>query len=166
MPYDGRVIANFVLDYADRAGWQVTNLKLQKLVYFCHVWSLIEMDCPLIRHKFEAWQRGPVLPYLYREFKHLGDQPIRERALALDAATGTRQQATCELDDASLALLGRVLNFYGRLSAAVLVEMTHTQGGPWHKVWHHKASIAPGMKIDDADIARFYRGALAPFPVQ
>ena len=74
--YDGRSIANFVLDFCERNGRTVTNLSLQKIVYFCHVWSLIELGKPLIRHKFEAWEYGPVLPYLYREFKGFDRSPI------------------------------------------------------------------------------------------
>ena len=71
MTHDGRAVANFVLDHTDRLGASLTNLSLQKLVYFCHVWSLIGLHKPLIRHSFEAWECGPVLQYLYREFKNL-----------------------------------------------------------------------------------------------
>ncbi|EPZ76727.1 hypothetical protein M798_03280 [Brucella melitensis ADMAS-G1] len=35
-PYDPRAIANLMLDEADRSGIQVTNLALQKLLYFAH----------------------------------------------------------------------------------------------------------------------------------
>ena len=36
MTHDGRAIANFILDAADRDGRAISNLSLQKLVYFCH----------------------------------------------------------------------------------------------------------------------------------
>ena len=61
MTHDGRAVANFVLDHVDSSGVLVTPLALQKIVYFCHVWSLIELRRPLIRHSFEAWEHGPVL---------------------------------------------------------------------------------------------------------
>ena len=76
--HDGRAIANFILDYCDSRGSRVTNLALLKLVYFCHVWSLIKLGRPLVRHKFEAWELGPVLPYLYRAFKKFDRAPIVE----------------------------------------------------------------------------------------
>jgi uncharacterized phage-associated protein len=166
MPYDGRAIANFVLDHAERAGWPITNLKLNKLVYFCHVWSLIELNRPLIKHQFEAWEHGPVLQYLYQEFKDCGAQPIRRRATQIDLSTGQRVRATCEPDDPTGQLLVRILDFYGRLSAPTLVELTHAKDGPWYKVWHHHAPVEPGMRIDDAEIARFYARAQAPFSLQ
>ena len=61
MSYDGRAVANFVLDFCDQHQRGITNLSLQKIVYFCHVWSLIEFDRPLVKQRFEAWQYGPVL---------------------------------------------------------------------------------------------------------
>jgi len=45
---DGREVANYVLDYADESGVSVTNLSLQKITYFCHVWFLISANKPLI----------------------------------------------------------------------------------------------------------------------
>jgi len=164
--HDGRAIANLVLDHADRAGWPVTNLKLQKLVYFCHVWSLIDLGRPLVRHSFEAWEHGPVLQYLYQEFKAYGAGPITGRASQLDPRTGSRVTANCQLDDRTRELLERVLNFYGRVATALLVDLTHVEGGPWHKVWHHTSSVQPGMKIDDQEIRRFYSRLPVPFSVQ
>jgi uncharacterized phage-associated protein len=166
MPHDGRAIANFVLDHTDRSGWPITNLKLNKLVYFCHVWSLIELNQPLIKHQFEAWEHGPVLQYLFQEFKDCGVQPISHRATQIDLSSGQRVRATCELDEPTRQLLERVLNFYGRLSASVLVELAHAKDGPWHKVWYHRARVEPGMRIDDAEITRFYARAQAPFSLQ
>jgi len=85
MVYDGREIANFILDFCDKKNVRVSNLALQKILYFCHVWSLVKLDRPLIRHQFEAWQFGPVLQYVYREFKDFEKQPITSRAYKLDA---------------------------------------------------------------------------------
>jgi uncharacterized phage-associated protein len=63
----------------ERPGPEGQNLTVQKIVYFCNVWSLIELGRPLIRHKFEAWEFGPVLPYLYREFKNYDHSPCGSR---------------------------------------------------------------------------------------
>lgn len=68
MAYDGRAIANFVLDYCDQKGRSVTHLALQKLVYFCHVWSLVHFKQPLVKHKFEAWERLKCFQCLRRGF--------------------------------------------------------------------------------------------------
>ena len=159
MTHDGRAVANFVLDYCERNGRSVTNLSLQKIVYFCHVWSLTKLGRPLVRHSFEAWQHGPVLQYLYREFKAYDASPIRGRARRIEPKTGERVIVPYEFDGPTAGLLGQVVEFYSRLSAFDLVELTHVSGGPWDAVWHHGGSVNPGMKIDDRDIARFYSRA-------
>lgn len=166
MTYDGRAVANFILDSCQQQQRGVTNLALQKIVYFCHAWSLTAFERPLIRHNFEAWQHGPVLQYLYREFKVFDSRPITARATRIDPASGKKVVVTYDFDDATRHLLVPVIEFYSRLSPFDLVDMTHAPGGPWHKVWHHGGSINPGMKIDDRDIATFYSRIQPPFVAQ
>ncbi|MEN3929602.1 type II toxin-antitoxin system antitoxin SocA domain-containing protein [Microvirga sp. W0021] len=164
--YDGRSIANFVLDFCDKEGRPITNLALQKIVYFCHVWSLIKLDRPLIRHKFEAWEYGPVLPYLYREFKKFDRAPIVDRATQVDPFSGKSQSVLYNFDSETKELLEQVAAFYTKLNASYLVELSHIEGGPWYTVWNHGGIVNPGMKIDDAQIKEFYKKAIYLSPIQ
>lgn len=166
MSYDGREIANFILDTCKQANQPVTNLALQKILYFCHVWSLIDFDKPLIKHNFEAWQYGPVLQYVYREFKDFDRKPITTRALRINPNTGLKEKAQYQFDQDTSNLLKRVINFYGRLSAGQLVDLSHAPNGPWSKVWNHDEKIKPGMKIDNDDIKSFYSKVIPPYTIQ
>lgn len=166
MTYDGREVANFVLDCCDKLGRPVSNMALQKLVFFCHVWSLIDLNRPLLRHKFEAWDHGPVLQYLYHEFKGFGDQPISSRAKKLDKRTGERKRAQYYFDEEIREVLEKVVSFYGQLTASQLRNISHVAGGPWDKVWNHGGTVNPGMKLDDAEILEFYSKAPPPFTKQ
>jgi len=130
------------------------------------VWSLIELDRPLIRHKFEAWEFGPVLPYLYREFKAYDGLPIATRAKELDRISGKQRVVGYHFDSQTESLLNRIVGFYSQLRAGHLVELSHVQGGPWHAVWNHSGMINPGMKIDDAEIQSFYSRVSSPFSIQ
>lgn len=166
MDYDGRAVANFVLDACSEQHVAVSNLALQKLVYFCHVWTLIEHGKPLIKHRFEAWEYGPVLPYLYREFKAHDRFPIKGRATKIDPANGTQVVVPYDFDGNIAATLKKVVSFYGRLSPGDLVSLTHARGGPWYKVWNHSGQINPGMKIDNSDIVSFYSKRVSHFELQ
>ncbi|MAE50882.1 MAG: hypothetical protein CMH27_03650 [Micavibrio sp.] len=159
MVYDGREIANFILDFCDKKNVRVSNLALQKILYFCHVWSLVKLDQPLIRHQFEAWQFGPVLQYVYREFKDFEKQPITSRAYKLDAQTGQKYKAAYCLDSPTQELLENVVGFYSRLPASYLVDLSHAKGGPWDIVYNHTEKVRPGMKIDNACIRQYYSEA-------
>jgi uncharacterized phage-associated protein len=166
MTYDGRSVANFVLDRCKNHGIELTHLSLQKIVFFCHAWSLVSLNRPLIREQFEAWQFGPVLPYVYREFREYESQPITTRALMLDKYTGTRIEAKQKFDDETDSLLKNIVDFYSKLSAGQLVQLSHVQGGPWHRVWNHSGKINPGMRIENEAIQDFYSSASSPFTVQ
>lgn len=160
MTTDGRAVANFILDYCDQKGRKITHVSLQKIVFFCHVWSLVIRSKPLIRHRFEAWKYGPVLPYLYRDFREFGDDPIKGRASSINPTTGEREIATYDLDCECRELLSRVVDFYIQVPASQLIQLTHVRGGPWHKVWNHEGTVNPGMKISDEDIMEFYSRTL------
>ena len=164
--YDGRAIANFVLDVCDGQGRTISNLSMQKIVFFCHVWSLIRLRTPLIRQTFEAWEHGPVLQYLYREFKEYDDNPILKRARRMNPETGEFEIVREDFDPATLKLLHEVVNFYSRLRPYDLVEISHVQGGPWYRTWHHNGSTNPGMKIENHAITSFYSKAPPPFSLQ
>lgn len=166
MTYDGRAVANFVLDQCDAQGVAVSHLALQKIVYFCHVWSLIELGQPLIRQSFEAWEHGPVLQYLYREFKGFGSGPVRGRARHTNARNGQQQVMSYSFAEPTRELLTRVVAIYSRFSASTLRELSHAAGGPWDRVWHHGGKVNPGMRIDNRDIEQFYSRMRWPMTVQ
>lgn len=166
MSYDGRAVANFILDACRDNRREVTNLSLQKIAFFCHAWSLVDLGMPLIKHKFEAWEFGPVLPYLYREFRSFDRASIQSRATRINPQTGHAETVPYQFDTDTERLLRKVVDFYSLLRAGDLVELTHAEGGPWYKVWNHKSVTRPGMQIDDASIAAYYRKVRAPFTLQ
>src|ERR1700722_13072635 len=125
MVHDGRAVANFILDHCDQKGRPTTNLALQKIVYFCHVWSLVQFNRPLVRHSFEAWEFGPVLPYLYRSFKNFDRSPIVGRATQIDPTNGKQRVVGYDLDSETDSLLQDIVEFYSRMSAGALVKLSH-----------------------------------------
>ena len=109
----------FVAETDREAGDAITNLKLQKLVYYAQAWSLALLDKPLFPHDFEAWMHGPVLPCLYQKYKAYGwgDIPNDEDDYPEFAAE-------------TLNLLHEVYRVYGSLSAKYLENLSH-QEEPW-----------------------------------
>lgn len=154
--YDGREVANFVLDECDALGLVPTHISLQKIVFFCHAWHLVEFGKPLVKHAFEAWDYGPVLPYLYREFKKFGSSPVTSRATKMNRFSGKQETARIDLPFENTKFLKMVIRFYAKLSPSQLVELSHCEDGPWAKVWNHEEAINPGMKIDNANILSYY----------
>ncbi|HSX79064.1 MAG TPA: type II toxin-antitoxin system antitoxin SocA domain-containing protein, partial [Candidatus Saccharimonadia bacterium] len=56
-------VAQYFLAKADEdAGDLMSNLKLQKLVYYAQGFALALLDKPLFPQCIEAWIHGPVVP--------------------------------------------------------------------------------------------------------
>ena len=65
-------VAQYFLAQMDEdAGDLISNLKLQKLVYYAQGFALALHGRPLFRERVEAWTHGaPVVPELYVEDAH------------------------------------------------------------------------------------------------
>lgn len=152
-PYDPRAIANLMLDEADRRGWKLTNLALQKLLYFAHGIHLTKMKEPLVSGYFEAWQYGPVHPAVYRAFKPSGSAPISNRAVAKDPLTGNTRDLPKPTDLAVLDLIADVMKSYGHLPPGRLVDLSHAKDSPWSAVVDKaRTDVAFGLRIPDTVI--------------
>jgi uncharacterized phage-associated protein len=110
----------------------MSNMKLQKLIYYAQGYHLAIHDTPFFNEPIEAWMHGPVCPDVYRKYKGNGSAPIN---------------APCEDDFASIfsaeqiELLNEVYFVFGQFAAWKLREMTHEEP-PWQN--HEKdASIIP-----------------------
>ena len=158
-PFDARSVANLLLDEADRLDIEITNLSLQKLLYFCHGFSLLEHGGPLVAGYFEAWDHGPVHPLVYRSFKSAGSDPISFRVDGVDALTGATKTLPQVTSPLVLSLIWKVLSGYIRSSLSILLDISHARGGPWHFVMA-KSEYSPvvSMRItNDVILERFKR---------
>jgi uncharacterized phage-associated protein len=114
-------VAKYFLSLADEdAGDLISNLKLQKLVYYAQGFYLAIYDEPLFPEPIEAWTHGPVIPELYHAYKEYGSGfiPIPKE---LDDSI---------YDDQTRELLDDVYAVYGQFSAWKLRNMTHEEA-PW-----------------------------------
>ena len=159
MPHDVRSIANFVLDQADSRALSLSNMQINKIVYFLHAEYLVSHGNPLVSAKIEAWQHGPVFRELYREFKSFADQAITSRAGSINPLSGTKEISTYCLTGPESAFLEKLVDRYAAMSAAALRAQSHVEGGPWDLVWNHEAEVNASMRITDDIILNWYRSA-------
>ena len=54
----------------------MTNMKLNKLLYYAQGIHLARTGHPLFRDQIEAWQHGPVVPSVYQQYKEFGAGPM------------------------------------------------------------------------------------------
>lgn len=126
-------IADYFLAQMDEdAGDLISNLKLQKLVYYAQGFHLALYNKPLFTEKIEAWIHGAVIPDLYHQFKDYGPMPL-PRPKNLDFSI---------FSDQVKELLDEVYAVYGQYSAWRLREMVHSEA-PWKNAYkRHDDTIA------------------------
>lgn len=148
MGHDPRSIANAILDLGDEHQIQLSNLQLNKIIFFIHSDCMFELEDRLSCLTFEAWQYGPVLPVIYHQFKSFRSSPITSRATSLDKATGNQVVTDYTSLSHLLPYIEQRFLQYARLSPSALVALSHVAGGAWDKVWNgHVDNV--GMKITD-----------------
>lgn len=153
--YDVRGLANWVLDVADETGRPISNMALNKLLYFIYFHLLVENGLIITEARIEAWEHGPVFREVYHAFKYFGNKKITGRVEEFDIQSRrmTISRQDISVDDA--AEMKRILEKYIWLDAHQLREISHLPGGPWCQVWHHEEDTNPGMVISDQHILRY-----------
>lgn len=120
----------------------LTNLKLQKLLYLGQKQHIAQSGSALFEDEIEAWQYGPVVPAVYHAYKACGPFPIT--LFDVPAAHGA-------LDDDAKAFIRGIWESYGIYSASYLVSLTHRPGSPWHRQFYSDSGsrvISPEMLRD------------------
>jgi len=155
---DARALANLILSAAWERGFVVSNLKLQKLLFLCHAFLLVEKDRDVVRDEFVAWKYGPVHRDVYDAFKKFGASPIDDFAARVNPATGKTTTFTPIRDQVVQDVVNRVVAFYGNWTPGQLVELTHAQGGPWDIVVKTASTTANvGLRISKEAIQGGYK---------
>lgn len=108
----------------DEYGDVMTNLKLQKLLYYAQGFHLAIFNKPLFDNRIAAWTHGPVVVDAYHDYKRHEAREIpypdqSEISHAIDS-----------LDEDQRGLLDEVYDTYGQFSAWKLRNMTHDEP-PW-----------------------------------
>lgn len=120
--YSVEAVANCVLKQARDRGIEITNLKLQKLVYFVQGFALAQLEHPLFQEEIQAWTYGPVIPKLYRLLKRYGSAPITGVLAANDNMDGDKE---------ACSVVRSVLDKLGNLTSTQLVRLSHMEHSPW-----------------------------------
>lgn len=69
-------VANYVIAYGMKIGHPVSNLQLQKILYYIQVHFLKKKGIPFFKDEIEAWQFGPVIPTVFYQYAAFGPAPI------------------------------------------------------------------------------------------
>jgi uncharacterized phage-associated protein len=106
--------------YEDGMEAEITNMKVQKLLYYTQCLHLALYNEPLFDDVIQAWRYGPVCPSAYRFYNEFeaNQLPIPSKEL--------------QIPDEKKKLLEEVWKYFGGYHAYGLSAMTHSEI-PWKK---------------------------------
>lgn len=133
--YSAMDIAKFIVNDCTCLSRPISNLKLQKLLYFIWVDYYKRKKTMLFKDEMCAWQLGPVVPDVYFEFCSYGGQPIYENY-------------TTNLTENDQVIVREILHSHVRNSTRSLVDMTHRKGSPWDRIFRNGAGNRQVIPFD------------------
>lgn len=118
-------VSNFFIVKAKEDGKEITNKKIQKLLYYSQAWSLVLRDSNLFKEPIEAWVHGPAIRKVYDRFSIFGRNDIASQYNLKDLDIS-------DLSSDEKDFLEVIWDNYGKYSAGDLEMLTHSEE-PWQK---------------------------------
>lgn len=122
MTYTALEIAKYIINYCNENNRSISNLKLQKILYYAWVDFFKETGTELYLDEICAWQLGPVVPSVYYEFCSYAGMPIP-------------YEYDVDIKENDKKILNSILREYVDVSASDLVNRSHEHGTPWDLVF-------------------------------
>ncbi|MBR5612558.1 MAG: DUF4065 domain-containing protein [Bacteroidaceae bacterium] len=126
----------------DGNGELMSNMKLQKMLYYQQGYHLALFDEPLFEEDLEAWMYGPVVPSVYEHYKINGSKGIQP------------EKSVIKLTNKEEALFNEVYRIYGVYSATGLMNLSHSEK-PWNSV-----PTGTGNVISKSTLKMFFKKKL------
>jgi uncharacterized phage-associated protein len=142
-------IAAWIIEFCNERGDPITNLKLQRLLYYAQAWHVALRGRPLFKEDFQAWVNGPIQPGVFAAYRQFSFAPIPHPIYV-------RRSIPAAIE----SHLKDVLQAYGFLSAYDL-ELLASSELPWCEA---RKGLAPDTSstqpIAIDAMRRFYKAKL------
>lgn len=124
MLYSALEIAEYVITVCTQRQKPLSNLKLQKILYFIWVDYFRMKQKYVFFDEICAWQLGPVVPTVYYEYCSYAGRPICN-------------MYQTEILDEDQNIINTILDNYIDVPASALVERTHQNGTAWDQIYRN-----------------------------
>lgn len=129
-------VARYIIKRCHMQQKSISNLKLQKILYFVQAEFLVSTGRKCFSDAIEAWDFGPVVPEAYREYKQFGSSNIPRVSYIIDFDSEdiwnskVKRYVGDSIREADQKRIEAVVDRFAEYSATDLVSITHNQS-PW-----------------------------------
>lgn len=136
--YDVQLIARYVINRCAQTQRPISNLKLQKILYFVQAEFLVGTGQACFDDDIEAWTYGPVVPAVYYEYKIFGSTNIPDQG----------NDGFASISENDKDRLNAIIDAAAKYSASSLVEITHRQS-PWKQAYGRMDNVIKQSEIKE-----------------
>lgn len=127
MAFKALEVAKYVVDYCTQLNKSISNLKLQKMLYYLWIEYYKLTGEYLFEEDICAWPFGPVISDVYYEYCSYAGSPISKL-----------YNGICNIITADIRPeIDNILNRYIDFTPNQLVRMTHKHGLPWDLIYQN-----------------------------
>ena len=139
--YHADAVARYIIMRCNNKEDAISNLKLQKILYFVQAEFLLVKNQPCFSEEIEAWDFGPVVPSVYHRYKIYGSSNIPYVSAEKDFPFSEEDKK----------LIDGIICQCVKYSALELMKMTHNQA-PWQNAYRPYRS----EKITNESIRKYF----------
>ena len=150
MTYQAHTIARWFIAWAAAEDGDLSNLKLQKLLYYAQGHHLQRAGLSLFDDPIQAWAHGPVVAEVYHKYKSAGSADLTDQS-------NDDSFSWDEVDEETSQFLIQVWAAYGKYSAWGLRNATHAER-PWQE---HFNNNGRNIEIPQDDIKAYFEEVAA-----
>lgn len=144
MSYGVNIIAKILINESISIKHPISNLKLQKLLYYVQAAFLVETYTPAFQEPINAWRYGPVVEDVYFKYRIYADADIKKLE-EIPKGTMMRQ------DD--FERIKKVVHSYQNYNGYDLIAKTHNED-PWRR--NRPQDRYESVIINQDEIKRYY----------
>lgn len=143
--------ADYILFKTLEGGERLSQLKLQKLLYYAQAWHLALFGLPLFPSRFQAWVHGPINADLFNRFA-----PKKSLYSLIECDDLSPEFNPLEVPEEIRRHLDDVLEVYAGYTGSQLEDMSRRED-PWIQA---RQGFAPSarcqVEIDEEVMRQFY----------
>ena len=125
--YDANDLAKYIVNKCVVENRPISNLQLQKILYFIQYNYLRNFVRPAFYNKIEAWKYGPVVPDVYEKYTFMGGNVIINKY-------DINPLSIFEIEEENI-LVDDITETCRAVDPWALVRKVHKKGGPWQLVY-------------------------------
>lgn len=139
-------LSKYILSKCTEDASPVSNLQLQKILYYIQEYALQHLSRPLFEEKIQAWMFGPVVKEVYDEYKSYGSNEIiffdddNNYSDYSDLLFGEEVDTKKEVD--------KIIEDVREKNIWDVIGKLHKKGGPWDQIYQEGKGLKQEIPTD------------------